>query len=269
MTTPAANFNDKAEKAAPPSLMTPEAYCAMLEKLLGEGKGYGKTKGVGGYLMQDIKLETETSSGKTETVKNLTVEKLYVVMDLDQYKSETVRKLVIKDIAKNWGGKTVHERDLESPDFKGPGLWTIKKGSFEFDYIPSDPNNLGTGAWKPNPEAFRVTLTTDTPIKMPVQWGDFVVEKGGTVAIREKDVAELAAALQSIRSGEKTIEEALYAKDKSGNTVSKFDIYGMEPKFLENNYDPVALKAATQEASKPFAPSAATMPALKLKNATL
>jgi len=248
------------DKTQPPALMEPEAYRATLEKLLATGKGYGKTQNVGAFLLQDINLLTETSSGKVETAKTVKVEKFYVVMDVEQYPSEFVRGLVIKDIAKNWGGKTVHERDLNEPDFKGPGLWTLKQGNFEFDYMPADANNPKSSNWQPNPEAFRVCLTTNDAINVPVQWGTFVVEKGGTLAIREKDVAGLAAALQSIRDGKATTEEALYTTDDKGKTVARFDIYGMEPGFLEKNYDPVALKPETKVAGAAFAPAKKSAP---------
>ena len=257
MTDIAKSFDATAEKKAPPALMDAETYRATLEALLAKGKGYGKTQNVGGFLLQDINLLTETSSGKVETQKSIKVEKFYVVLDVDQYPSEFVRGLVIKDIAKNWGGKTVRERDLEEPDFKGPGLWTLKQGNFEFDYIPADPSNPKSSNWKPNPEAFRVCLQTTQAVNIPVQWGTFVIEKGGHLAIRERDVVELATALQSIRDGKATAEEALYTKDAKGNTVSKFDIYGMEPTFLDKNYNPVALKPETKAMKAAFAPKRA------------
>ncbi len=236
-----------------PELMDATTYQSVLESLLGEGQGWGKTVNVGAYLLEDITLVTETSSGKDETAKNISVEKLYVTMDLDQYKSEHVRGLVIKDIAKNWGGKTIGERDLDDPDFKGPGIWTIKQGSFEFDYLKEDENDRTNSIHKPNPEAYRVCLTVDEDVKIPVQWGDFVVEAGGTLAIRERDVQELAEALTAIKNGETTAEEALYTTNDSGDQVARFDIYGMEPGFLEDNYGLVELKAETQATNATFA----------------
>lgn len=257
-------LTDQFPKKDEPVLMSPDTYRATLEKLLAEGEGRGKTVNVGAYLLEDIKLVTETSSGKDETAKTVKVEKLYIVMDLDQYKSEHVRGLVVKDIAKNWGGKTIGDRDLDSADFKGPGIWTIKQGSFEFDYLKADPNDRKNSLHVPNPDAFRVCDTVAETVIIPVQWGTFTVEAGGTLAIREKDVAELAAALQSIRDGKATAEEALYTQDDKGNTVARFDIYGMEPGFLENNYDPVELKPETKAVTAAFK-SAPTQPQGKKK----
>jgi hypothetical protein len=243
-------FDDKAKA---PELMEPEIYAATLRSLLARGKGYGKTENVAGFLLPDLHIVTETKTGLTETDKIVKVEKLYVIMDLNQYPQELQRGLVIKDIAKNWGGKTIGERELEDPDFKGPGLWTNKQGAFEFDYVKANPSRTDS-VFKPNPEAYRVTLQTNDTVVIPVQWGTFKVEAGGTLAIRERDISALAEALDSIAKGKATIEDALYAKNDKGQTVAKFDVYGMEPKFLENNYNPVTLKASTQETQAAFKP---------------
>lgn len=252
MTAPAFN-----EKAAPLSLMTPAQYQSVLENLVANGTGWGKTKQVGAYLLQDVALVTETSSGKVETTKNVAVEKLYVTMDTDTYPREATRNLIVEEIARKWGKKNIKERDLADPDFSGPGLWTLKKGAFEGDYKPVDPKG---NTYNPDPNAYRVVTTTAETVKMPVQWGDFTVEAGGAFAIRQKDIPALAEALAAIKAGTTTAEEALYAKDAKGNTVSKFDIYGMEPGFLEKNYGAVALTAETtaiQASFKPAKPKAA------------
>lgn len=255
-------------KAAAPELLSPAAYKALLEDLVSNGAGYGKTEPVGAFLLEDIKLVTETSSGQDETAKTIKVEKLYIVMDKDQYPSDYLRALVVKDIAKNWGGKIVRERDLDSPDFKGPGIWTGKQSGFDFDYVKADASNAQSSLYAPNPEAYRVCLTTDTAIKIPVAWGTFTVEKGGTLAIRERDIAELAQALTAIRKGEQTIEQALYKTDDKGNTVARFDVYGMEPGFLGNNYNPVTLKPQTAEIMASAALAQASKPAPSSKPKT-
>ena len=52
------------DKAAPLAMLDAEAYRALLEKLVVEGQGLGKTKSVGGFFMQDIDVETLTSKGE-------------------------------------------------------------------------------------------------------------------------------------------------------------------------------------------------------------
>ncbi|HYD17588.1 MAG TPA: hypothetical protein VEF76_03820 [Patescibacteria group bacterium] len=242
-------FNKEAFK---PAQLDAPAYQAILEKLLAQGEGWGKNKQVGAYLLEKLEFETQTSDGRVETRNSVDFEKkMYIVMDTDQYPTEYLRNLVIQDITKKWGGKLIKERDLSEPEFSGPGLWLLKKGNFEGDYQPSA---TGANTYEPNPAAYRVTLTVDQPVNIPVQWaGGFFVAKGGDLAIRQKDVPALAEALQSIRSGAATAEDALFTTDaKSGEKVAKFDIYGMEPKFRENNYAPVPLYPETEAAMGAF-----------------
>lgn len=233
-----------------PELMNPATYEATLRKLLAEGTGWGKTQTVGAFELVGLKLETETKTGLTETVKDVQTEELYLVFDIapDQWPNHEARKMAVKDTTEKYGQRIVRERDLDSPDFKGPGFWTVKKGGlaklngFEYDYLKQDPSNDDCSVYAPNPDAVRVCLQVDEDVKIPVTWGDFVVEAGGTLAIREAHVKELAEALDSISFGQATAEEALYNEDGT----AKFDIYGQEPGFCQSNYDPVELKDDTK-----------------------
>lgn len=237
-------FENSSAEPEKPEKLQEEEYYNLLRKLLGQGEGFGKARNVGGYLLRNLHLVTTTNSDVDETSREINVDPLYLVMDLDEYPNEYVRKLVIRDTMSKYASRILHEDNLNDPDFRGPGLWTAKKNSFEFDYLPGDDPR--SGIFRPNPEAYRVCLQTDTDITIPVPWGEFTIESGGTLAIRERDVAELSNALEKIESGEMTISEALYVKNKDdGEYVSRFDMYGMMPDFLENNYDPVDLKPET------------------------
>lgn len=144
------------QKAAKPAQLDAAAYQAILEKLLGQGEGWGKNKQVGAYLLEKLEFETMTTSGKVETRNSVDFEKkMYIVMDTDQYPSEYLRNLVIQDITKKWGGK-------------------------------------------------------------------------------------------------QTAETALYTIGKDGTPVAKFDVYGMAPEFLEDNYKPVNLSEATHKTMRAF-----------------
>jgi hypothetical protein len=229
-------------KKSTPQMLSPTAYQALLEQLVTTGAGLGKTQNVGAFLMRDINIVTETRLGEVETSKNIKVEPAYVLLDIEHYPLEHQRGLVIKDTAKNWAGKVIRERDLDSPDFQGPGIWLNKQNAVEFDYIPVDASDVKNSERKPNPEAYRVCLPVATPVNVPVQWeGGFFIASGGTLAIRERDIQGLAVALKSIRDGKATAAEALY----SAPDVAKFDIYGMEPGFAEKQYGSVPLKAET------------------------
>ncbi len=240
------------EKSPPPPLMNAVTYQATLENLLGQGQGYGKTESVAAFLLRDLRLVTTTNSDIDETQKDIKVEPLYLVMDMAEWPNEYGRKLAIKDIMFKYAQRVVGEEDLNHPDFRGPGLWTAKKNSFDFDYLPQKDKK--SSVHQPNPEAFRVCLTVDHPVTIPTQWGEpFTVESGGTLAIRERDVFALSEALQSIASGKAKPEEALY-EEENGQKIARFDVYGMMPDFLEENYRPVALKSETKTATAPFSP---------------
>lgn len=235
-----------------PEILSPTAYQAILEQLVTQGVGLGKTQNVGAFLTRDINIVTETRLGEVETSKNLKVEAAYILLDMAHYPLEQQRGLVIKDTAKNWAHKVIRERELDAPDFRGPGIWLNKQSAVEFDYIPVDASDAKNSERKPNPEAYRVCLGVSTPVNIPVQWdGGFFIASGGTLAIRERDIQDLAVALKSIRDGKATAAEALF----SAPNVAKFDIYGMEPGFAVAQYGSVPLKAETQALQTVAAPS--------------
>lgn len=232
----------------PPSLLSVEAYQALLTKLLTAGAGYGKTKPVAAFHLRNMFVVTETDSNKAQN--EIKVEDLYVVMDPKDYPNAYSRSLVMQDIATTYARRMAGEVQFNAPDYKGPGIWTSKRAAFEFDYVASkqeplhDEYGRPLNLYNPNPDAFRVCLKSDTAFIMPVTWGEWTVKPGGVVAIRERDVAALTQALADIRKGVKTAHEALYAED---GIRAKFDVYGMEPGFLEANYDPVKLKRGTKQ----------------------
>lgn len=227
---------------APPELMDASTYQHTLERLVTEGHGVGKTQPVAAFLLRNLRLVTETESGVDEVEKEINVEPLYLVMDLAQYPNDYVQKLVVRDIMAKYASRIIGDAELNSPDFKGPGLWTTKKSSFEGDYVPDSAER---NVFQPNEDAYRLCLTIDKPIIIPTAWGKpFTVEAGGTIAIRERDVVALTEVLQRIQDGEITSEEGLLQTE----AASKFDVYGMNPGFLEANYEPVSLKPETYAA---------------------
>jgi hypothetical protein len=238
------------DNAAPPPVMAAGEYMLALEKLLAEGKGFGKTEPVAAYLLRDLMLMDEASNA--QAVK---IQQLYIIMDITQWPNEYGRSLVMQDIAVQYAKRVVGENDINAADFKGPGLWTAKKSSFEGDYIRRAGNNeygRPNNIWEPDPQAFRLALAFNKAATIPTQWGTWTIEAGGTLAVREKDIPALAEALQSVRDGRATAESALYTIGKDGNAVAKFDVYGMAPEFLEDNYKPVNLSEATHKTMRAF-----------------
>lgn len=247
-------------KASPPPLVAAETYRLMLERLLTEGKAFGKTEPVAAYLLRDLSIVTEIMAAETgmtaaEVEQKIKVQPLYVVMDIAQWPNEYGRSLVMQDIAVQYAKRVVGENDLNGPDFKGPGLWTSKQSNVEQDYTRREElNEYGrpSNVWDPNPDAFRLTLKFNNAATLPMAWGSYTILAGGTLAIRDKDIPALAEALQSIRDGKATAEEALFTMNTEGKFVSRFDAYGMEPGFLEKNYKPVELKEETRTALDAF-----------------
>lgn len=241
MSTKQSSKSDFTGSSSAPSLMDAAEYYKTLSNLLTQGSGFGKTQPVAAFLLRNLRLVTTTESGVDEVTKDIAVEPLYLIMDLKNYPIDYVQKLVVRDIMSKYAARIVGEEDLNSPDFKGPGLWTNKKSSFEGDYV-EDPNNKNQ--YLPNKDAFRICLTVNKPIIIPTSWGDpFTIETGGTLAVRECDVKALSSTLQDIAEGKISPKEALMNEDGS----TKFDVYGMNPGFLEKNYQDVELKPATQQ----------------------
>lgn len=235
-----------AECAPPPPLMAAEDYCALLETLLAEGTGHGKTKPVAAYLLRNLRLMSADSGEESE----VEIKPLYLVMDPEEWPNEYGRTLALKDIWEQYMSRMIGEQDMNAPDFNGPGLWTAKQSSFDEDYLRReglDNNGKRVNLYDPDPDAYRLCLTVEKRITIPVQWGTYTIGNGGTIALREKDIPSLAEALKAVRNGQTTIEDALYTKDKHGKTIARFDVYGMEPGFLEKNYGNVTLKPETQD----------------------
>lgn len=237
-------FDQKA--APPPAVLDAEAYRLLLERLLGEGHGRGKTKEVAAYLLRNMTLVRP----ETQEVQSIEMPQLYIIMDTSCYCNEYSRSLVLRDITQQYVRKITGEGDINAPDSEWPGIWTTKKGAFEFDYARrKDENGDLLNIYDPNPEAYRICLEVTEPVTIPTQWGEpWTIDAGGTLAVRERDVKELSEALQSIRKGLATAQEALFQPAEEGKPQkTRFDVYGMMPGFLKDNYDPVAVKKSTGE----------------------
>jgi len=237
--------------AARPPLVDGEAYGALLEKLLAEGRGYGKTESVAAYRLRNLQIVSEDEDGNEQGKSGARVEPLYIVMDTKYFPNEYARSLVMQDIAMHYARRIIGEEDVNGHDYKGPGIWTSKTAAFEFDYKRReglDETGKPLNIYDPDPDAYRLCLKVPEGIRIPTAWGEpWHLKAGGTLAVRERDIPALAEALQSIRDGKATPEEALFDQKPDGKRAARFDVYGMNPGFLEENYKPVFLKEATQK----------------------
>jgi len=237
----------------PPPVVNAYAYEKLLSRLLTEGSGYGKTEPIAAYLLRDVFLIQEphpkNKQPPTDVGHSIGLEQKYVVMDLSLWKNEFIRGLALQEIFVDYAKRLIGEKDINAPDFKSPGVWTVKKSAFEFDYHRRegvDENGKPLNIYDPNPDAYRLCLECTEPVTIPTQWGEpWAIGAGGTLAIRERDVEKLAEALQAVRQGAK-IRDTLYNPPR-GKQFSKLDVYGMAPGFLGSNYNRISLHQKTQE----------------------
>ena len=253
-TSNTSSFNDKAK---PPRVMDAEDYRQLLEELLAKGKGYGKSERVAAYEMSDIVLgvEKRIKKKKVDGKETIGVEKLYLVMDLKQWPNAYVRMLGMKEIGSQYFARVAGEQQINAHDFKAPGLWTSKKKAFEADYTATDEldeNGNHASIYNPNPDNFRICMTVKNDMTIPVTWGTYMIGKGGALAVRQQHMEQVAAALDDVRAGRKTAEDALFETDKNGKRVARFDVYGMDPGFLDDNYKPIALAPETLAIAEKF-----------------
>jgi hypothetical protein len=229
------------------SLVTPEEYVSLLRDLVAKGAFYGKTKDVAAYQIRDLHFVTENEEKQDEVSKDVEFkEKLMMTFDLKFWPTEYSRHLAVKDVAMKWAGRMVGERDLNHPDFKGPGMWTSKKSNFDFDYVkvPTDADGQDD-LYAPNPEGRRLCMQVKDAARIPTGWGEtFLVPANGTLAVRERDLPKLVHALEKIAGGAKP-EDVLYT-DQPASGSAAIDVYGMMPKFLAQNYGLVAAKPESQ-----------------------
>lgn len=273
MTSNTKTFDDAAAPQEP-TVLTPNQYFDLLEQLVTEGEGIGKTSNVTAYKLAEITVETLTDTGEHETTNTIAFKKdVYILFDREKWPQANplATDAAIEDLGKNWGKKTVQinrageglggtEADIETAvadkvkalmgiaDLSKAGVYVSTANNFEDDYAPTAP---GSTDYQPNPDGKRVALTIQEDIVLPVSWypgATFDVAKGGTIVTRERpqkdgenvgQFPELAAAIASVRSGKATIEEAIY--DEKG--VPKFDVWGLHPGFREANYGDVELSA--------------------------
>ena len=243
--------------------MQPEEYRLLLEDLLSNGQAFGKTEPVAAYFAQNIELDRTDDDGNVIGTSVLEIKPAYIIMDTKYLTNEYARMLTAKDIMAQYAMSVLGLRDINHPEYKGPAIWTAKPSAFEGDYTRREglnEYNKPSNIWDPNPAAFRLTLQFNKAATLPVEWGTYPMQAGSTLAVRSKDIPALADALQSIRDGKATAEEALYTAGSNGEPVAKFDVYGMEPGFLQDNYKPVELEEETRQVLKDFARPRANKP---------
>jgi len=204
-----------------------EAYRKLLEKLLAEGTGVGRSKDIAALPAGDGKHFVITSDIK-----------------------------LAADFKKG-GGKP--------PQLHGNDVRKRTIAQVEAGYIPADPSDPDNIVWKPNPAAHRIAIKIEENIVIPSRQEEaYEVETGDMLLLQQKHVRRLAEALDKIRSGQLTPEDALLEREPStGQLVAIFNVYNLDPStfgFFPDSHVPVELSAETKAISARFAAAAKPKP---------
>ncbi|MBE6453897.1 MAG: hypothetical protein E7017_03310 [Alphaproteobacteria bacterium] len=217
-----------------------EQYATLLSDLIEKGTRVGKTENA---YIYDFANDPELKDKKlTIGTKNLDIiSKEASLQSYNEYdpKLESKRQKVLIIDAKVYNTPQKRENLINrmkvmlktTGRFEAEGVYMNERRKISDDYIFNNSGNAEIQIAKPNPEAVRVAYKiTDKAVKIPVQWGEYAIEKDGSLVIRERDLPDLRRALRK------------YKKDKNpahllqNDGKAKIDVYGTDPFFIEDNY---------------------------------
>lgn len=218
--------------------VTEAQYLGLLDALVSQGQAASKKSSIIAIPLLPLQIVTLNNAGNSETKQEMPLDN-FLVFDRLLYTDKSAVEGV-QNLFKDYGYCVTNltaEQTIQickgslKPVVAGiaEGVWVMVKKNLNSDYqlVEGSENTFqvkeGTG---------RLCLPVDGNFNIPTQWGDFNVRNGGHAAIRLSDVPALTEALQKIRSGKSTIKDELYTADGK----AKFDVYGMDPGFFDNNY---------------------------------
>ena len=217
-----------------------EEYAHYLRELVDHGRRYEKTAPI---EVLDVKANEGISSKPFEIT----------LVNPDDPSKATTYKYDPSD-AKAVGGKrpmividpkihptpesraAIVKQIQETGAYSGEGVWINVANKIESDYkFAETADSKGFITATPDPEKVRIAVHVDKPVKIPVQWGEYQIESAGSLVVRESDFPAIKEALaQYEKTGDKN---ALLQPDGK----AKFDVYGTDPYFVQDNYSPVAI----------------------------
>ena len=250
--------------------MRPIDYYILLKDLRDKGRKYDKTTPRFAFRWPNLRIRTQTSSGEKEVDKEFD-HNIYIVADPDAFdQSESYR--LMETIIKRFSEKLLQQTNLNQPDFEGPGVWTVHADKFEASY-EIKPGSVLEYMPKKDDSAQRLALVINKKIEIPTNWGEpFLIEEGGAIASAYNDLKVINDILEKVDkelSGTLSIDSQrlsdiapqndladqvelilikhLYVDNNTDHSV--LDIYGMEPGFLQKNYEVLESKG-TNKAKK-------------------
>ncbi|MBQ8481245.1 MAG: hypothetical protein IJ532_01765 [Alphaproteobacteria bacterium] len=229
------------EQSAPHNIdINCQQYAELLEHLVNDGIRVGKTENAYIYdfandeELKDKKLTIGTqnldvisqeaakqSYNEYDPAADLKKQKLLVIAS-KVYNTAQKRKQLIERMRMML--KTTGK-------FEAEGVYMNERRKITDDYLFNNSRKAEVQIAKPNPDSVRIAYKIeDKAVKIPVQWGEYAIEKDGSIVIREKDMPELKRALNNYQKD----NNPAHLLEPDGK--AKIDVYGTDPFFVEDNY---------------------------------
>ncbi|MBO6290342.1 MAG: zeta toxin family protein [Alphaproteobacteria bacterium] len=217
-----------------------QQYADLLEHLVNDGIRVGKTENAYIYdFANDEELKDKKLTIGTQNLDIISQEaSMASINEYDPSQEAKKQKVLIID-AKVYNTAAKREQLIErmrmmlktTGKFEAEGIYMNERRKINDDYIFNNSGKAEVQVAKPNPDATRIAYKIeDKAVKIPVQWGEYAIEKDGSIVIREKDMPELKRALSNYQKD----KNPMHLLETDGR--AKIDVYGTDPFFVEDNY---------------------------------
>ena len=217
-----------------------QQYAELLDHLVNDGIRVGKTENAYIYdFANDEELKDKKLTIGTQNLDVISQEA--AKQSYNEYDPATdfkKQKLLIID-PKVYNTAQKREQLIErmrmmlksTGKFEAEGIYMNERRKINDDYLFNNSGKAEVQMAKPNPDAVRIAYKIeDKAVKIPVQWGEYAIEKDGSIVIREKDMPELKRALNNYQKD----NNPAHLLEPDGK--AKIDVYGTDPFFVEDNY---------------------------------
>ncbi len=217
-----------------------QQYAELLDHLVNDGVRVGKTENAYIYdFANDEELKDKKLTIGTQNLDVISQEAAKQSFnEYDPAADFKKQKLLIID-PKVYNNAQKREQLIErmrmilktTGKFEAEGVYMNERRKITDDYLFNNSGKAEVQMAKPNPDAVRIAYKIeDKAVKIPVQWGEYAIEKDGSIVIREKDMPELKRALNNYQKD----NNPAHLLEPDGK--AKIDVYGTDPFFIEDNY---------------------------------
>lgn len=217
-----------------------QQYADLLEHLVNDGVRVGKTENAYIYdFANDEELKDKKLTIGTQNLDIISQEASKASINEYDPTQEAKRQKVLIIDPKVYNTAQKREQLIErmrmmlktTGRFEAEGIYMNERRKITDDYLFNNSGKAEVQVAKPNPDATRIAYKIeDKAVKIPVQWGEYAIEKDGSIVIREKDMPELRRALNNYQKD----NNPAHLLETDGR--AKIDVYGTDPFFVEDNY---------------------------------